>query len=87
MSYLQAIQTSLQYLDGRIDLMLMHAPGDPSVRADTWRALEEAKAEVRGSENSRLACPCKISRAAFNCACPLSALVWLPSLTYTVLLP
>ncbi|CAL5227945.1 g10992 [Coccomyxa viridis] len=41
----KAVQTSLQYLDGRIDLMLMHAPGDPSVRADTWRALEEAKAE------------------------------------------
>ncbi len=26
--------------------MLMHAPGDPSLRAETWRALEEAKAQV-----------------------------------------
>ena len=50
---LQAIQTSLQYLDGRIDLMLMHAPGEPSLRADTWRALEEAKAEVRCSITSQ----------------------------------
>ena len=46
---LQAIETSLKYLDGRIDLMLMHAPGDPSLRAETWRALEEAKAQVRAS--------------------------------------
>ena len=45
----QAIETSLKYLDGRIDLMLMHAPGDPSLRAETWRALEEAKAQVRAS--------------------------------------
>lgn len=43
---MQAIKDSLKFLDGRIDLMLMHAPGEPSLRAETWRALEEAKAEV-----------------------------------------
>ncbi|CAK0772186.1 hypothetical protein CVIRNUC_003937 [Coccomyxa viridis] len=39
----RAIETSLKYLDGRIDLLLMHAPGEPGLRAETWRALEEAK--------------------------------------------
>ena len=26
--------------------MLMHAPGDPHLRSETWRALEDAKAQV-----------------------------------------
>ena len=43
---MQAIETSLRYLDGRIDLLLMHAPGEPGLRAETWRALEEAKEAV-----------------------------------------
>eukprot|EP00877_Chromochloris_zofingiensis_P011770 jgi/Chrzof1/6847/Cz02g00240.t1 len=30
-----------------LDLMLMHAPGDPRKRADTWRALEEAHKQVQ----------------------------------------
>jgi hypothetical protein len=30
----------------KIDLMLMHAPGERSTRADTWRALEDAQAQV-----------------------------------------
>jgi len=57
---MQAIKDSLKFLDGRIDLMLMHAPGEPSLRAETWRALEEAKAEVRFRVNmsfsTRLEC-------------------------------
>ena len=28
------------------DLMLMHAPGPAEIRAETWRALEEAHHEV-----------------------------------------
>jgi hypothetical protein len=30
-----------------VDMFLLHAPGDPATRADTWRALEEAVREVR----------------------------------------
>lgn len=30
-----------------LDLMLMHAPGDPRTRADTWRALEDAVDKAR----------------------------------------
>ena len=30
------------------NLVLLHAPGDPATRADTWRALEDALREVRG---------------------------------------
>ena len=32
-----------------IDLMLLHAPFDPATRAATWRALEDAAAEVCGA--------------------------------------
>ena len=30
---------------GHIDLVLLHAPGDPLLRADTWRGLEACLAE------------------------------------------
>ncbi len=43
----QAIDQSLKALStSRVDLMLMHAPGDPDVREETWRALEDAHKEV-----------------------------------------
>jgi hypothetical protein len=29
-----------------VDLMLLHAPGDPQTREETWRALEDAHYEV-----------------------------------------
>ena len=29
-----------------VDLFLLHAPGDPGLRAETWRALEDAQKEV-----------------------------------------
>lgn len=30
-----------------VDLFLLHAPGNPATRADTWRALEDGMKEVR----------------------------------------
>jgi diketogulonate reductase-like aldo/keto reductase len=41
-----AIRTSFAKLQTtHIDLLLLHAPGDPEKRAETWRALEELQAE------------------------------------------
>ena len=38
----EAIQTSLAKLNTPyIDLLLLHAPGEPSLRAETWKALEQ----------------------------------------------
>ena len=50
---MQAIDQSLRALStASVDLMLMHAPGDPELREETWRALEDAHFEV----TSRMAC-------------------------------
>lgn len=40
----EALRASLQKL-GRLDLVLLHAPGDPATRAETWAALEDAVRE------------------------------------------
>lgn len=41
-----AIQDSLQKLNTPyIDLLLLHAPGDSSTRAETWRVLEDAQSQ------------------------------------------
>lgn len=37
------------------DLLLLHAPGDPATRADTWRALEDAQREVWAGGGSQRA--------------------------------
>lgn len=47
---LRSIQESLAQLDTPyVDLMLLHSPGDPLVRADTWQALEAAMNQVSSS--------------------------------------
>ncbi|KAI7840058.1 hypothetical protein COHA_006189 [Chlorella ohadii] len=41
-----SIRQSLSELDtSYLDLFLLHAPGDPGARAETWRALEDAQKE------------------------------------------
>ena len=46
-----AIRASLTKLGTPyVDLMLLHAPGDPATRAETWAALEDAVGEVRARE-------------------------------------
>lgn len=41
-----AVRESHERLGGaRIDLLLLHAPGDASTRAETWRALEDLRAQ------------------------------------------
>lgn len=43
---IKAMQDSLDKLQiGYIDLFLLHAPGDPSVRDETWKALEKFQAD------------------------------------------
>ncbi len=46
MSSLQLMQ--LDY----IDLMLLHSPGDPDLRPETWRALEDLHQQVGMSSNA-----------------------------------
>jgi hypothetical protein len=47
---LASVKATLQRLQSPyVDLMLLHAPGAPATRADTWRALEDAKAQVSAS--------------------------------------
>ena len=42
-----AIQDRLGLLDvGHIDLLLLHSPGNPRLRAETWQALESAQEQV-----------------------------------------
>lgn len=42
-----SIQERLASLDlGYIDLLLLHTPGDPALRPETWKALEEAQEQV-----------------------------------------
>lgn len=44
---MQAISQSMNALStSMVDLMLLHAPGDPQTREETWRALEDAHYEV-----------------------------------------
>lgn len=44
---MQAISQSMNALStSTVDLMLLHAPGDPQTREETWRALEDAHYEV-----------------------------------------
>ena len=44
---LGAIQDRLAALDVTyIDLLLLHTPGNPSLRAETWKALEDAHEQV-----------------------------------------
>ena len=44
----QAIQGSLRALNLEfIDLLLLHAPGKPHLRAETWRAVEDLHDEAR----------------------------------------
>lgn len=41
------IQDRLGLLDiDYIDLLLLHSPGNPRLRAETWQALEEAQKQV-----------------------------------------
>ena len=35
-----------------IDLMLLHSPGDPELRPETWRALEDLHQQVGMSGNA-----------------------------------
>lgn len=43
-----AVQDRLGLLDiDYIDLLLLHTPGNPALRAETWQALEEAQRQVR----------------------------------------
>jgi diketogulonate reductase-like aldo/keto reductase len=40
------VKSSLERLQtGYIDLMLLHVPGDPALRAETWRGLEACRAQ------------------------------------------
>lgn len=43
----QAVKESLRLMQlNQIDLMLMHSPGDPTLRPETWRALEDLHDQV-----------------------------------------
>lgn len=43
-----AIQDRLAELDmDYIDLLLLHTPGNPNLRNETWRALEDAQSQVK----------------------------------------
>ena len=51
---LESIKASLYALGiGYIDLMLLHAPGDPHTRSETWKACEEAVAKASGGCGGR----------------------------------
>ena len=53
-STLASLKATLQRLQTPyVDLMLLHAPGEPASRADTWRALEDAKSQVCGTGAER----------------------------------
>ena len=42
-----AAEDSLRLMQlSHIDLMLLHSPGDPSLRPETWRALEDLHDQV-----------------------------------------
>ena len=40
----ESVKTSLEHLR-HLDLVLLHAPGEPAGRAEAWRALEQCKAD------------------------------------------
>ena len=44
--------------------MLLHCPGDPSTRAETWRALEDAVNKVRVAHVALQARRCVLMREA-----------------------
>ncbi len=56
---------SLSELDtSYLDLFLLHAPGDPGARAETWRALEDAQKEVCCAVPRCAALCCAVLRCA-----------------------
>ena len=68
-----AIQDRLAALDiTYIDLLLLHTPGNPSLRAETWKALEDAHEQVT--------MPCASSPvpacSAYRSACIRPAIAW-----------
>ena len=41
-----------------IDLMLLHSPGDPDLRPETWRALEDLHRQVQADRKACLGLTC-----------------------------
>ena len=59
-----------------IDLMLLHSPGDPRLRPETWRALEDLHEQVTTAGKAKIDNNgSSFKQSLFNCPCTCPAVL------------